>query len=120
MAVRDVRESDQRNLDQSQLDRRRFLRNAAIAAWTSPVILSVVAGRAAADHANSCEVGGVRTPCSPSSPTACSGNAPCTRCCPTGTVRANTCAKPVGAACTHDQECCNACPPISGQDVCAG
>ncbi len=109
-----VRESDQRNLDQSQLDRRRFLRNAAIAAWTSPVILSVVAGRAAADHASTCQVGGTRTACSPTTPVACS--APCPRCCPSGTTRQNTCAKNTGATCQHAEECCNLC---SG-GVCTG
>lgn len=108
MAMRD--DNSKPLVEDGQLERRRFLRNAAIAAWSSPVIVSVLAGRAAANHGgpgNSCA-----RPCSATTANVCTNT--CLNCCVTGqsgegtvAARNNTCGKPLNAPCAHAEECCS-------------
>lgn len=122
MSMRD--EASETPAQEGQLERRRFLRNAAIAAWSSPVIVSVLAGRAAARHelANDCG-----DPCSPTTPATAACVSTCTTCCQTGTAglgppahgtvtgKANTCGIPLTHNCQHNAECCsNNCVGASG------
>jgi len=89
------------NRDES-IDRRRFLRRAGTVAWSTPVIMTVLASRAGAQPCG--QLGG---PCSPTTPRPC---CPGLICCSAATTRVGTCRKLAGADCVDSAECCQNCP----------
>ena len=105
-----------RSVDQAVIDRRRFLRDAAVVAWSTPVLLSVTADRA---FAQTCIA--IRNTCT-------RGTTPISGCC-TGLIccGANAasaargqCRKNSGATCAQNNECCSnvcaagICAPCTG------
>jgi hypothetical protein len=86
------------NRDES-IDRRRFLRRAGAVAWSTPLIVTVLASRAGAQTCLP-----TSSACSTTSPPAC-----CLPdiCCPTGTPQAGFCKLPNGAPCNGNGNCCS-------------
>ncbi len=81
------------------IDRRRFLRRAGTVAWTTPVIMTVLASRAGAQVCRT-----LGQTCSATTPMRCC--APLI-CCTGNSI--GTCRQPANTACTSDSECCNRC-----------
>ena len=92
---------DEVNSDQT-IDRRRFLRRAGTVAWSTPVIMSVLASRAGA------QVCGTKGQvCSPTTPRPC-----CTglRCCnANNSSNLGTCRQEPGTPCANADDCCQNC-----------
>jgi hypothetical protein len=88
------------NRDES-IDRRRFLRRAGTVAWSTPVIMTVLASRAGAQAC-----GSLAQPCSPTTPRPC-----CTGliCCGAANTHVGTCRNPENTPCTDANECCQNC-----------
>lgn len=92
------------NRDES-IDRRRFLRRAGAVAWSTPVIMTVLASRAGAQ--GTCLANG--STCSTTSAPFCCTTPIQLTCCPTGTTRQGTCRRPSGATCSNNGQCCGLC-----------
>lgn len=82
------------------IDRRRFLRRAGTVAWSTPVIMTVLASRAGAQAC-----GSLAQPCSPTTPRPCCSPLIC---CTSG-ARTGTCRQATDAPCTTPTDCCNNC-----------
>ena len=96
------------------VDRRRFLQRAATVAWTTPLMMTVLADRA-----------GAQQPCKQLTQSCSGTTAPCCAglvCCSTGTPQVGTCRIQQGSPCTNDLECCNNCSGNEGSAnrKCAG
>ena len=99
------------NRDES-IDRRRFLRRAGTVAWSTPVIMTVLASRAGAQTCL-----GLGVACSLTSPPPCCEP---NLCCPTGTVNAGSCRRLTGVPCNNDNQCCSGdCPGTGSGRTCA-
>ena len=121
------------NLGASASSRRAFLKKAAMVAWSTPVIMTVTANRAWANHPGGEVPGGCHKAgqkCDSSSITPGQGAASCCPtdaeggtlvCCAAGTANADKCLRPTGEPCTSSGQCCsNRCPPASQTSrVCA-
>jgi hypothetical protein len=88
------------NRDES-IDRRRFLRRAGTVAWSTPVIMTVLASRAGAQAC-----GSLAQPCSPTTPRPCCSGLIC---CSAANTQVGTCRNPAGTACQENVECCQNC-----------
>jgi hypothetical protein len=96
------------NRDES-IDRRRFLRRAGTVAWTTPLIMTVIASRAGA-QVECLQQSAICSPTSP--PPCCAPNI----CCPPGTTHALQCKLPNGVACSGNGNCCSGNCAGTGQN----
>lgn len=71
---------DERAIDQKSVERRAFLRRAAVAAWASPVLVTVMATRAGATHGTGCAPSGATGHCGIKNGGTCVGALPLTCC----------------------------------------
>lgn len=107
-------EEPETSVGRTDSSRRDFLKRAAVVAWSAPVIMTVTANRALANHPDGCIHSGAT--CTPSLTTplaGCCALDPQGRsqvcCAATSLANPNKCARATGQACSNANQCCNTC-----------